>query len=64
MFNFSFFPFFIHTMQTPADIDFLATPHVGIDDWQYEMRREIQEIIVNFILIDRKKKKKKKRRLI
>jgi hypothetical protein len=51
-------------MQTPADIDFLATPHVGIDDWQYEMRREIQEIIVNFILIDRKKKKKKKRRLI
>lgn len=33
-------------MQGLPDFDLTLNPHAGVDDWQYEMRREIQEIIV------------------
>ncbi|CAO3667017.1 unnamed protein product [Rhizopus stolonifer] len=37
-------------MQSSINVDLSVTPHAGMDDWQYEMRREIQEIIPNVYL--------------
>lgn len=37
---------------TPIDEDYFTNATTSMDDWKYEMRREIQEIVVNIIFVE------------